>query len=743
MARTLQTTSMISLIAFIVLGFAHSACAFVCQADIALLPPVLSSSGFRAKSSQLYELSSWKFRPGDNPEWALPEFDDSEWTQTRSRQMPADFPGGKWDGIGWFRTTINTDASAAEVPFALSLALNGAAEVYFNGVLVFSIGKVGASAESERITVNNLLSPYRLPAFTGEVQHLAVRYSLWDADRYVKGSRLFGFKALLGRAPEMYRMSALEIHDLYRLQYIITTLAVVFGLFHLLLYLFHRSNKGNLYYSLLAFSLSVLLWCTFTFESLSQHNTYFVILTLFRVTIIMTCLTGMRFAYSILESKPPVQFFVALAVGALMMLGVVYMPLTWIYVFCFLTMIEAVRVFILAWLRRRPGAWVVGIGMIVFTILTSFEILRDLHVAPFTQVTSHYLFVYGVVVLVGSMSVYLSWQVARTYKNLEQQLLQVKSLSETTLRQERTVKEHEMRQKLLEAENLRKEQEIEESRKLRKVLDELEATNLNLRKTQAQLVHSEKMATMGMLIAGVAHEINTPVGAMSSMHGTLIKAIDKLKMLLGTACADKLDQNDPQLLSTLALIDDANRVISTGTSRVTNIVRRLRSFARLDEAERTTANIHDGIEDTLTLIHHEIKHSIVVKKNFGDIPEIICYPGQLNQVFLNLLVNSRQAMEQGGTITITTALENDNIRIDFADTGKGIPPENLEKIFDPGFTTKGVGVGTGLGLSIVDSIIQAHGGSISVQSEVGKGTTFTILLPVVSPESESQSMSKK
>lgn len=263
----------------------------------------------------------------------------------------------------------------------------------------------------------------------------------------------------------------------------------------------------------------------------------------------------------------------------------------------------------------------------------------------------------------------------------------------------------------------------------KRVLSDLEEANRRIRETQMQLVQTEKMASLGMLVAGVAHEINTPVGALSSMHQTLVRAFEKLHEMLKkeAECSSTLQQ--PDVEAAFKVIEDANKVINNGAKRVTEIVRRLRSFARLDEAERTRANIHDGIENTLTLIHHEIKHKVTVHKEFGAIPEIVCYPGQLNQVFLNILVNAKQAIEDKGEITIKTGMDNDMVRIDISDTGKGISKEHLPRIFDPGFTTKGVGIGTGLGLSIVYQIIQAHSGKIFATSEVGKGTTFTILLP--------------
>lgn len=263
---------------------------------------------------------------------------------------------------------------------------------------------------------------------------------------------------------------------------------------------------------------------------------------------------------------------------------------------------------------------------------------------------------------------------------------------------------------------------------MKKLVEDLEEANRSLRETHAQLLQSEKMASLGRLVAGVAHEINTPTGSVASMHDTLMKATTKLCDLIASECPKESDgyQKFQRILATM---DDANRVIKMGTERITTIVRRLRSFARLDEAELVEADIHDGLEDTLTLVHHELKHNIVVHRQFGTLPKIHCYMASLNQVFVNMLINAKQAIPGKGDITITTFHRNGQVYIQFADTGIGIPKENLVKIFDPGYTTKGVGVGTGLGLSICYQIVQDHHGQITVESEVGKGTTFTIMLP--------------
>lgn len=258
----------------------------------------------------------------------------------------------------------------------------------------------------------------------------------------------------------------------------------------------------------------------------------------------------------------------------------------------------------------------------------------------------------------------------------------------------------------------------------------LQNAHQELKDTQYQLVQSEKMASLGMLVAGIAHEINTPVGAMRSMHDTLVRALDKLRGQLENEFGEAFTDNK-KIARTLGIIEDSNRVIKDGASRVTEIVRRLRSFARLDEAELKDASVQEGIEDTLTLVHHELKHGVQVQTEFEPAPPISCYPGRLNQVFLNLIMNARQAMSgPDAQLKIRLWLEDEHIHVSIADSGVGIPPENLKKIFDPGFTTKGVGVGTGLGLSICYKIVEEHHGHIRVESKLGAGTTFLISIPM-------------
>lgn len=249
-----------------------------------------------------------------------------------------------------------------------------------------------------------------------------------------------------------------------------------------------------------------------------------------------------------------------------------------------------------------------------------------------------------------------------------------------------------------------------------------------LRETQAQLVQSSKMAALAELVAGISHELNNPLGVVNSNRGTLQNAVAKIKGLLSNSQIRETNLN--QISDIIRILENITDVDQTALERVDEVIKNLKSFAQLDKAELMTANVKKCIESALEILQHEIEGKIKVIKEYLDTPDIYCRARNLNQVFMNVLHNAIQAIKGSGEIKIRTQTLNDFIRIFISDDGCGIPRENLQKIFDPGFTTKGVGVGAGLGLAISYQIIQNHKGRIYVNSEPGKGSTFVIELPV-------------
>jgi len=270
---------------------------------------------------------------------------------------------------------------------------------------------------------------------------------------------------------------------------------------------------------------------------------------------------------------------------------------------------------------------------------------------------------------------------------------------------------------------------------------ELKGMNQKLEEAQNQLLQSEKMASIGQLAAGVAHEINNPIGYVYSNLGALEKY---LKDMFSVVAAYEQLENDPGALASVRqlkqqvdldfLKEDVSALMHEsreGITRVKKIVQDLKDFSHVDATDEwTLADLHAGLDSTLNIVANEVKYKAEVTKDYGNIPEVECLPSQINQVFMNLLVNAAHAIEERGTIAIRTGTHDSEVWVEIADNGKGIPAENLKRIFDPFFTTKPVGKGTGLGLSLSYSIVQKHGGKIEVASEVGKGTTFSLRLPV-------------
>ncbi|MBI2308798.1 MAG: ATPase [Rhodocyclales bacterium] len=276
---------------------------------------------------------------------------------------------------------------------------------------------------------------------------------------------------------------------------------------------------------------------------------------------------------------------------------------------------------------------------------------------------------------------------------------------------------------------------------------ELERLRAHVKQIESQLLQSEKLASVGQLAAGVAHEINNPVGFVSSNLGALGTYVGRLFELLAAyeAMEQALPAEHParqavaRLRATLEIdylrqdVPDLLRESVEGLDRVKQIISDLKGFSRTDEGQRETVDLHRGLESTLNVIWSELKYKAQVVRDYGELPPVVCIPGQINQVFMNLLVNAVQAIDSTGTITLRTGAADDRVWVEIADTGQGIPDEVRARIFEPFFTTKPVGKGTGLGLSISRDIVERHGGRLDVKSRVGEGTTFRIELPVDAP----------
>ncbi|MHB8121238.1 MAG: two-component system sensor histidine kinase NtrB [Desulfuromonadaceae bacterium] len=267
-----------------------------------------------------------------------------------------------------------------------------------------------------------------------------------------------------------------------------------------------------------------------------------------------------------------------------------------------------------------------------------------------------------------------------------------------------------------------------------------------LQQMQGQIIQQEKMASIGQLAAGVAHEINNPMGFITSNLTSLGKYAAKLDEYIAAllqslgSCPDHQGMAEidalRQKLKVDYIISDVCELVNEsldGANRVQRIVQDLKSFSRVDQVESRQVSLNELLETTINIAWNELKYIATLERDFGAIPEILCYPQQLNQVFLNLLVNAAQAMEKQGAIVVRTWGDNDSVFVSVADTGKGMPEEVRQRIFEPFFNTKEAGKGTGLGLSISADIVRKHGGTITLESQAGVGTTFTVMLPIKSP----------
>jgi len=701
---------------------------------------VLSADSF--KNDAIWINKNWKYKPGDNMDWAAPTFDDNDWEIANSALIPDKLPKDGWNGIGWFRLHLEVDETLWDQPLVLNSAQIGAAEIYLDGQLIYAFGKVGTSKATEKIDFTLELHPRIVEISFGNQTHhvLAVRYSNFSALSY-KWTNIpqldFGMFPLIGFEMKIERGGLTRSYtrhaDFVRretsYQFFFVGAPLAFTLLHLLLFCFYPQLKENFYYAVFTGSYTILTFALFEFIFSTDLRSGLLFFTVFKIAVILVTGSGLRFSYALFRSQLPKPVRILRAAGIVLALLSWYIPQNYVYLFSLIAFAEMLRVIFVAILKKKNGAWIIGIGSLAMVLTASYQMISS--ILDQSPDDIGYPYAYGVLASLISMSVYLARRFAQTNKDLEKQSSALRQLNvELEDRVEKRTAELAKSNQSLETKNV---QLAESNNQIQTAHTQLQNTYNELQQTQTQLVQSEKMAALGHLAAGIAHEINNPIGAVNSIADVSSRCVHKIGEILKTSeSLDDLKKNK-QFQRTLTLLEKNQQTTLTASNRISEIVGSLKNFTRLDEADFQFADIHDGILSTLTLLNNRLLNRITVYKEFADLPKIRCYPGQLNQVFMHLIQNAADAIEGKGEVSIKTWLTGNFVKFSVRDDGKGIPQNVLSKVFDPFFTTKPVGSGTGLGLTVSHQIIDRHGGKIEVESEVGKGTEFVVTLPVNPP----------
>jgi len=680
----------------------------------------------------------WFFLAGDNLDWARPDFNDSGWIK-----LPfGTFPSGQGRGTGWYRIHLEVDPGEWNKAKGILIECAGALEIYQNGDLVHRIGRVGSSAEEsdsrivfkpelQRISFQEPPSSLSNP----KEQVIAIRYSRYFKEASLQNELDEFFTISLtdyeGASKEYKKqLTRATLH-----QTLLVGLSLTFALFHFLLFVFYPKSRSNLFFALLAFCVALIVFSDFQIKIVTSPA---LMLFFQRVNFIFIPLTGLaalRFIYSLFYSKRPRQYSWFFFVGIVLSLLAWFKPYftePFLRIFLFLILLEFVRTILYIRLRKAqaliPGGWIIALGCIPLLLTVAIENLSKIVDVAFVWEYWNLSSAYSFLVLMFSMSLFLARDFGRTKKNLEKRK---DELSQLNLELEDRVSQRTA--ELAEANASLEEQyiKLQESRDyIQKAHKELKEAHADLRQAQARLVQSEKMASLGNLVAGIAHEINNPIGAIKSAADSSQRSLQLLAQLLKKSSdLDEL-KNDPQFQKVLDILQSNSNLNTDASVRITEIVKSLKSFSRLDQAEFQEADLHEGLDSTITLMQHEMKDRIEILRDYGELPLVCCNPNQINQVFMNVLDNAFHAVKEKGTVAIKTIREGDFVTIRFVDDGVGISEVEIGKIFDPGYTTKGRGVGTGLGLSISYNIITDHKGTIAVKSDIGQGTELTISLPI-------------
>ena len=723
----------------------------------------------------------WKYHPGDSGIWANPEFDDDAWdtianthgaSPTLRHPSPVldslghlvpvldSLPPDRWEGLGWFRFHLSVDSTLAKTPLALHVYIVGAAaEVYLDGKLQCALGKVGASREEERgygATAGEIHRPTPILFDKNNPHVIAVRYSSFATQDTPYESPFFAIA--LGDLKRSIDQSIEQTRYAKTFQVLMTAVPLTFAVLHLLLFAFYFRLKENLYFALFAGSLAAIAFSLYQFiyDFVTDSEQEFFILKFGSLAFFLMFPFGLRFLYSLFYAKTSKLFWLlplilsGLAVlwGQNLFNGI--FPLIALGLLA-LTLLEMLRVVIVALVKKKKGAWIVGMGFLA--LIVTFVIMLVGGSTARGREAVEIFWIIGVLGLLLSMSIYLARNIAGTSKNLEAEMK--KSLQ-------------------LEVENARHEVELQRAAELKAAYHELDAAHTNLKATQQQLVTQEKLASLGQLTAGIAHEIKNPLNFVNNFAALSIDLAKELREEVAKIEDGELKIDDGGSRNVdrerLAKIEDGGSKIVDGErlasikeiletleqnaekinhhgKRADNIVKSMMQHARGSSGQRELADINHLLDEAVNLTYHGMRandasFNITIEKEYDEsISKLEVVPQDISRVFLNIINNACYAANQkkkdnfdgfSPMLSVTTKNLGEKIEVRIRDNGNGIPLDKREKIFNPFFTTKPTGQGTGLGLSIShDIIVQQHRGEIAVETEEGKFTEFVVRLPKV------------
>ncbi len=704
--------------------------------DSLSFPVGIEESYFEHAHPESLSNLNWKYHAGDDLRWKDPAFDDRSWKFLNTDFNPDSLQKGDWLGIGWFRLKIIIDSSLRNKSISLVLTHFGASEVYFDGILLNRYGIPSADKEKERTYRPLNLQPISLPLSDHREYLLAVRYSFLDAqrikDRYINGS-LFkydnpgyaGFKVHFARSRDSIDLFGESLRT--NLLYVTITFAALFliGCFHLSLYLFYARDRSNFFLAILNFTVACFIFADWfpTYTNLGLRSAMFNDLIVwiswnFWVPVLMLAY------YSVFYKKLPRYVWLYFS-------GVVIMLINWIQPInayfkihnwlMYIAWVDMLRIFIRSVMRKEKNVWIVGIGVMVSQ---SAWILYQSPIPTFRRIDGISIYIIALAVPV-SLLIFNALRTARTTINLENQLAEVLRLSELSNKQEQE------KQKILTAQKETLEQQVKDR------TIELSHSLENLRSTQEQLIHAEKMASMGELTAGIAHEIQNPLNFVNNFSEINRELIQDLKKELTS-------DTNIEAAAILDNIEGNEEKISEHGQRADAIVKSMLLHSRSSSGQKELVDINALADEYLTLAYHGMRakdksFSATMKTDLDPkVGKIRLIPQEISRVLMNLLNNAFYEVSEKKkimsadyepTVTLTTKKTADKLQIIINDNGRGIPDKIRAKIFQPFFTTKPSGKGAGLGLSLSYDIVKAHGGELSFDSKDGEYAVFTMMLP--------------